>query len=445
MPRKKRGGDATKAPPVLLAAVIGAAAAVVAVRVRRGAVASDDTPVTPGRVAVPRLPLAKARELIARGEPVVVTDLRTPAAANWSMAYLEDAFRAHEPVVMTVATDLASRCCRYYEPRREAIRRGYPYPFKPKTRLYKDTFAGFAETLRSENRTTLHYLHDVFFGDAAPAWLTPPKIASDMQRTAEALGAAATAVPGFDRFAHGKLWIGMKGVVMPLHYDSTDNFYVPFFGRKKVVLVEPGHVEELGRFPNGHPLAGSARADVDLDVLDDLQIFETVIAPGDVLYLPANWWHQFEQPFEDTGALNFWTPPRDETEDPRLQLRLLWDGLERELVNLFGNRAGFMHERMATGEVEQDARAGIGTMDARQAWGALVAHATKWKEWSDGSDERYEEALVAVYLTAGRGLIPRRGDWLPGTAWDMSDLAPLSVAERCEPAPEDATFTHVCG
>ena len=52
---------------------------------------------------------------------------------------------------------------------------------------------------------------------------------------------------------------------------------------------------------------------------------------------------------------------------------------------------------------------------------------------------------LAVYLTAGRGLIPRRGDWLPGTAWDMSDLAPLSVAERCEPAPEDATFTHVCG
>ena len=169
-----------------------------------------------------------------------------------------------------------------------------------------------------------------------------------------------------------------------------------------------------------------------------------IFAPGDVLYLPANWWHQFEQPFEDTGALNFWMPPR-ETEDPRLQLRLLWDGLERELVNLFANRAGFMHERMAIGEVEQDARAGIGTIDARQAWGALVAHATRWKEWSDGSDERYAEALVAVYLTAGRGLIPRRGDWLPGTAWDMSDLAPLSVAERCEPAPEDATFTHVCG
>ena len=142
MPRKKRGGDAKKAQPVLLAAVIGAVAAIAAVRLRRGAVASDDAPVTPGRVPVPRLPLAKAAALIASGEPVVITDLRTPAAANWSMTYLEDVFRAHDPVVMTVATDLASRCCRYYEPRREAIRRGYPYPFKPKTRLYKDTFAG---------------------------------------------------------------------------------------------------------------------------------------------------------------------------------------------------------------------------------------------------------------------------------------------------------------
>ena len=77
--------------------------------------------------------------------------------------------------------------------------------------------------------------------------------------------------------------------------------------------------------------------------------------------------------------------------------------------------------------------------------GLLHGQRVLWKEWSDGSDDRYEEGLVAVYLTAGRGLIPRRGDWLPGTPWDMSDLAPLSVAERCEPAPEDATFTHVCG
>ena len=119
-------------------------------------------------------------------------------------------------------------------------------------------------------------------------------------------------------------------------------------------------------------------------------------------------------------------PGRPDTEDPRLQLRLLWDGFERELVNLFGNRAGLVHEKLATGKVDND------NDDAKRAWGALVAHATMWKAWADGPDERYEEALVAVYLTAGRGHFPRHasGEWIPGTAWDMSGLAPLSVEDR---------------
>ena len=34
---------------------------------------------------------------------------------------------------------------------------------------------------------------------------------------------------------------------------------------------------------------------------------EAVVGPGDVLYLPAFWWHQFEQPFEDSGSVNVWS------------------------------------------------------------------------------------------------------------------------------------------
>lgn len=399
---------------------------------------SEDGATSSRRVAVPRLPLVEAKAFIVRGEPVVITDLRTPAAANWSLSYLEAAFSAHNPVVMTVATNDALRCCHYYEPRREASRRGYPYPFKPQTRLYKDTFAGFAATLRrTAERQTLHYMHDVFFGDAAPAWLTPPQVAADMKATAEALEPAARSVPaGFAGFAHGKIWMGMKGVIMPLHYDSTDNFYVPFLGRKKAVLVEPGHVEALGRYPNDHPLAGSARADVDVDKLN-VTIAEAVLAPGDCLYLPANFWHQFEQPYEDTGALNFWTLPGGTGEDPRLRTRMLWDGLEQELVALFGNRAGAIRERLETGTAPDD--------DARQALGALVAYAARWKRWAN--DDRTEREVVSAFLHAGRGLVGGVPGWTPGTPWDMSGLSPLpdDVARRCRPAPEGATFTHVCG
>eukprot|EP00613_Pedinella_sp_CCMP2098_P062339 CAMPEP_0171986982 /NCGR_PEP_ID=MMETSP0993-20121228/275152_1 /TAXON_ID=483369 /ORGANISM="non described non described, Strain CCMP2098" /LENGTH=459 /DNA_ID=CAMNT_0012639907 /DNA_START=34 /DNA_END=1413 /DNA_ORIENTATION=- len=395
------------------------------------------------RVAVPRLPLVDAKALIARGEAVIITDLRTPAAANWTLAYLEAAFAAHRPVVMTVATDDASRCCRYYEPRREALRRDYPYPFKPHTRLYKDSFAGFAATLRRPERQTLHYMHDVFFGDAVPAWQTPPQVAADMAATAEALEPAARSAAGpaaFAGFAHGKIWMGMQGVVMPLHYDATDNFYVPFLGRKKVVLVEPGHLEALGRYPNDHPLAGSARADVDVDELAGVAIAEAVVAPGDVLYLPANVWHQFEQPYEDTGALNFWAPPGggEAAEDPRLRTRVLWDGLEQELVSLFGNRAGLIRERLAA-----DGDNGDGDMG--RAAGALMAYAARWKRWADG-DDRTEREVLSVFLQGGRGLFGRVSGWTPGAPWDMSGLPPLpeDVARRCRLAPEGATFTHVC-
>jgi hypothetical protein len=440
------------------------------------------------RSEVPRLPLTEARALIARREPVVITNLVTPAAANWSLAYLEEAFAAHaNPPVVTVAmadndqtgggADDKERCCRYYEPRREAARRGFPYPFRPRTRLYKDTFAGFVATLRrqrqqrqqrrertatTERRSAwsqqqqqqqqeqqLHYLHDVFFGDAAPEWLTPPQLAADMGATAEALEAAARWVPnGFAGFAHGKIWVGMRGVVMPLHYDSTDNFYVPFLGRKKAVLVEPGHVEALGRYPNDHPLAGSAMRNVDLDAdaLEGVPVTEAVIAPGDVLFLPANWWHQFEQPFEDTGALNFWTTMRtgessEAQEDPRLRTRALWDGLEQELQALFGNRAGVIRDGLATGTIAKgDAD------DARQAASALMAHAARWKGWAD-DDRRSAREVVSVFLRSGRGLVSGVPGWAPGAPWDMRGLPPLpsDIARRCRPAPEEATFTHVCG
>ena len=47
-----------------------------------------------------------------------------------------------------------------------------------------------------------------------------------------------------------------------------------------------------------------------------------VIGPGDTLYLPAWWWHQFEQPFEDTGSLNLWM-----REPPVRQLESSWHGV----------------------------------------------------------------------------------------------------------------------
>ena len=83
------------------------------------------------------------------------------------------------------------------------------------------------------------------------------------------------------------------------------------WGRKRVLIGDPGQMREFSRYPNSHPFTGSARVNVSVPVrypnFANASLREAVFGPGDTLYLPAWWWHQFEQPFEDTGALNLWS------------------------------------------------------------------------------------------------------------------------------------------
>ena len=170
---------------------------------------------------VPRQTLDEAVRLLEIGEPVVITDIfhgniaSHPVPYKWTLDYLHRiAFGGKSPSVhgapqkgeplLNVATDLRGACCRYYEPRRASLAAGYPYPFQPRTHLYRDTFGGFVETLRAahilpgvpekgsqavtateappaeacgsqwkpaeappvEASATLHYLHDVVMDSA---------------------------------------------------------------------------------------------------------------------------------------------------------------------------------------------------------------------------------------------------------------------------------------
>ena len=40
--------------------------------------------------------------------------------------------------------------------------------------------------------------------------------------------------------------------------------------------------------------------------LRDLRGFETVVGPGDLLYIPNCWWHQVETLRENTVSITFW-------------------------------------------------------------------------------------------------------------------------------------------
>jgi len=103
-----------------------------------------------------------------------------------------------------------------------------------------------------------------------------------------------------------QLWCSPRGgVSTPLHYDGSSNFIAQLRGRKRVTLFHPRHAFGLYPYPVGHPMDNYSMvadsADVDLrrfPAAERVEGLETVLEPGDVLWLPAYWWHHVRQPAE---------------------------------------------------------------------------------------------------------------------------------------------------
>lgn len=95
--------------------------------------------------------------------------------------------------------------------------------------------------------------------------------------------------------AKGLLWIGGAGTFTPLHHDLTNNLLLQICGRKRVVLISP---EYRSRLYNYHHVYSEVRDITQPDIqkafplLEDVEIHDFVIEPGDALFIPLGWWHQ---------------------------------------------------------------------------------------------------------------------------------------------------------
>eukprot|EP00435_Cladocopium_sp_Y103_P074066 s27_g46.t1 len=421
---------------------------------------------------VPRRKFLEAKEMIMRDDPVVITDLfealdlpAKPVSHKWTLDYLN--LRMHQGFY-NIAADIPGRCCQYYEPRKVAAEAKYPYPFRPTTHLYRDSFDGFAKTLHSGetegSRHLVHYLHDVVMErDGSPVvagQAAPEELAAELRAVAEALRPAQRLQPFFGGIANAKLWIGQKGVVMPLHYDTADNLYVMAWGRKRVLLAEPGQQDAFYPYPSSHPNAGSAQVNVSAPNLTrfpgfaSAKLHETVVGPGDVLFLPNHWWHQFEQPFEQTASLNVWSyeapdAPPVSLRDKRMRGIAIQNFMEAKMVELFKNKAGVVLKALAH-PAKRASKKAAQEKQLQKANASLFEAAEAGRRWVDatfGKSGMLESIaqLVERFLELHRYL-PRLRGWKPGQEWDMSALAPLEdhLAARCQPAARTATFASVC-
>eukprot|EP01119_Soliformovum_irregulare_P012952 TRINITY_DN3400_c0_g1_i3.p1 TRINITY_DN3400_c0_g1~~TRINITY_DN3400_c0_g1_i3.p1 ORF type:complete len:465 (-),score=105.57 TRINITY_DN3400_c0_g1_i3:144-1538(-) len=115
------------------------------------------------------------------------------------------------------------------------------------------------------------------------------------------------------------IWMGQKGVSANTHYDIEYNFYVQIYGEKRWTIWPPESHWDMYLSPRLGP--NYRQSQVDFNAPIDLQKYpsfsqvggyQTILRPGDVLYLPPLWFHKVDSigPDDVIISVNAWTTVR---------------------------------------------------------------------------------------------------------------------------------------
>ncbi|MBV7539023.1 cupin-like domain-containing protein [Duganella sp. sic0402] len=101
----------------------------------------------------------------------------------------------------------------------------------------------------------------------------------------------------FEKMGPPRFWIGPARTMTPLHCDYDDNIFAQIWGNKRIFLSPPHHDEYL--YPReanpilfGSPFNPEAPDYGAYPLAHQAQMIEVLVQPGDMLYVPAGWYHQ---------------------------------------------------------------------------------------------------------------------------------------------------------
>ena len=159
-------------------------------------------------------------------------------------------------------------------------------------------FTEFADkVLRPNNGPEKFYLKDKLLIEKFP------DLASDISP-----GPLLSAMEQFP----SRLWLSSSGAMTPLHYDVVHSLFAQVRGRKHFTFFAPGDASSLYPFPMFSRHSYLSRVDILQPDLREFPKFEqakpssVTLEPGEVLYLPALWWHQVQSLETSISISWFW-------------------------------------------------------------------------------------------------------------------------------------------
>ncbi|HAK91497.1 cupin-like domain-containing protein [Massilia timonae] len=132
--------------------------------------------------------------------------------------------------------------------------------------------------------------------------LTPPDATSDLppyvgNLSLRALNRLCHWPTWFDKMGPPRFWIGPARTVTPLHCDYDDNIFAQLWGTKRIFLAPPHHdaflyTREANPLLFGSPFDPEAPDFDAFPLARQAALVEIIVEPGDMLYVPAGWYHQ---------------------------------------------------------------------------------------------------------------------------------------------------------
>ncbi|XP_018575930.1 hypoxia-inducible factor 1-alpha inhibitor [Anoplophora glabripennis] len=250
----------------------------------------------------------KVDELIKANLPVLISDsnIVKPAIDKWTLEYLERNL-GHAGHTVYVSRNHKFK---FFDDKK-VLSRNNPkgVEFTPPTKRIEMKVSEFIKRLREWKRGEERvYLQQMLNSTVGPA------IVEDYMKFDWRYVVEKKNKHNWGELTSNLLFIGMEGNVTPCHYDEQQNFFAQIQGYKRCILFAPDQFECLYPHPVHHPHDRQSMVDFDrpdftkYPKFKNVKGYETVVEPGDVLYIPIYWWHHVESLMRGgpTITVNFW-------------------------------------------------------------------------------------------------------------------------------------------